>query len=47
MLGFKEIQSASATLAGIEVMHMLHKKQAGQMSPRDEGVFISRIMMVG
>ena len=27
MLGFKSINSASATLAGIELHHMLRKKQ--------------------
>lgn len=44
-LGFQNFQSAVATVAGIEVMHMLHKQQAGQMSPNDEAEFIYHVMM--
>jgi putative transposase len=28
MLGFKSFASATATLAGIEMVHMIHKRQA-------------------
>jgi len=43
-LGFQSFQSAAATISGIEVMHMLHKQQAGQMSPNDEAAFIYHVM---
>jgi transposase-like protein len=43
-LGFQNFQSAAATISGIEVMHMLHKQQAGKMSPNDEAAFIYHVM---
>ncbi|NLB77347.1 MAG: IS6 family transposase, partial [Clostridiaceae bacterium] len=43
-LGFQNFQSAAVTISGIEVMHMLHKQQAGQMSPNDEAAFIYHVM---
>jgi len=47
MLGFKNYQSACATISGIKIMHMIRKKQAGIMSPRDEVGFINSFMNVG
>jgi transposase-like protein len=46
-LGFQNFQSTVATLSGIEVMHMLHKQQAGMMSPYEEATFICRAMNKG
>ncbi len=43
-LGFQNFQSAAATISGIEVMYMLHKQQAGQMSPNDEAAFVYHVM---
>jgi transposase-like protein len=47
MLGFKSFPSACATISGIEIMHMIRKKQAGIMSQHDEVGFIKRVMNVG
>lgn len=44
-LGFQNFQSAVATVSGIEVMHMLHKQQAGPMSSIEEATFVNRVMM--
>jgi transposase, IS6 family len=44
-LGLQSIRSASAIISGIEIMHMLHKQQAGLMSPREEARFINHVMM--
>lgn len=44
-LGFKTFRSAFATISGIEIMHMLHKQQAGQMSLREEVTFINHVMI--
>lgn len=43
--GLQNLDSASALISGIEIMHMLHKQQAGKMSPREEIAFIHRVMM--
>jgi transposase, IS6 family len=40
MLGFKNFRSACATISGIEIMHMLRKRQAGNMSSHEEAAFI-------
>jgi transposase-like protein len=45
MLGFKKFRAAYSTLIGIETMHMLRKRQAGPMTPRQEAEFIRRIMV--
>jgi len=37
MLGFKSFEAAQRTLAGIELMHMLKKKQL-VVEARDEGL---------
>jgi transposase, IS6 family len=47
MLGFKSFPSACATISGIEIMHMIRKKQAGIMSQHEEVGFIKRVMNVG
>jgi len=47
MLGFKSFKSACSTISGIEIMHMLHKNQAGKMSPFEEKEFINQLMNVG
>jgi transposase, IS6 family len=47
MLGFKSFPSACATISGIEIMHMIHKKQAGVMSPLDEVAFVHGVMHIG
>lgn len=47
MLGFKSFKSAYFTISGIESMHMLRKKQVGQMTPFEEMEFIQHIMNVG
>lgn len=44
-LGLQNFESAAAMISGIEIMHMLHKQQAGQMSPCEEARFIDRVMM--
>jgi IS6 family transposase len=44
-LGLQNFESASALISGIEIMHMLRKRQAGQMSPQEEAAFIHRVMM--
>lgn len=44
-LGLQNFESASALISGIEIMHMLRKQQAGQMSPQEEVVFINHVMM--
>jgi len=35
-LGLQNFESASALISGIEIMHMLHKQQAGPMSPTED-----------
>ena len=47
MLGFKSFKTACSTIAGIETMHMLHKNQAGVMTPIEEMEFIHRVMNIG
>jgi transposase-like protein len=47
MLGFKRFPSACATISGIEIMHMIRKKQAGVMSPLDEVAFVYNVMHIG
>lgn len=44
-LGLQSFESAKALISGIEIMHMLHKQQAGPMSPVEEVMFIKRAMM--
>jgi len=44
-LGLQSFESAKALISGIEIMHMLHKQQAGSMSPVEEVMFIKRAMM--
>jgi transposase-like protein len=39
MLGFKSYPSACRTIAGIEAMHMIRKRQAGPLTPRQGGGF--------
>jgi transposase, IS6 family len=46
MLGFKNFQSACATIFGIE-MHMLRKHQAGNMTPYEEAAFVFCAMNAG
>jgi len=46
-LGFKNYQSANATISGIEIMHMIRKHQAGSMTPYEEVGFINSVMNVG
>ncbi len=39
MLGFKSFRSAAATLAGVELMHMIHKGQlrtTGELRPAQQ-----------
>jgi transposase-like protein len=39
MMGFKSFWSAAATLAGIELMHMIHKRQmraTGRLRPAQQ-----------
>jgi putative transposase len=39
MLGFKSFRSAAVTLAGIELMHMIRKRQlqtTGELSPAQQ-----------
>ena len=45
-LGLQNFESAAALISGIEIMHMLHKQQAGPMSPVEEATFIKWVMMV-
>jgi transposase, IS6 family len=44
-LGLQNSGSASALISGIEIMHILHKRQAGPMSSIQEAAFINRVMM--
>ncbi|MBN1892063.1 MAG: DDE-type integrase/transposase/recombinase [Clostridiales bacterium] len=44
-LGFKTFRFAFATISSIEIMNMLHRQQAGQMSPREEVAFINHVMI--
>lgn len=44
-LGLQSFEPAKALISGIEIMHMLHKQQAGRMSPVEEITFIKRVMM--
>ena len=45
MLGFKSYKSAKSTIAGIEIMHMIHKGQVEAIRCARTGVqFISEIM---
>lgn len=46
-LGFKSFQSTNVTLAGIEIMHMIRKRQAGPMSPQHEAAFINNVIKAG
>ena len=47
MIGFKSFKSACSTISGIEIMHMLHKNQAGKITPFEEKEFINLLMNVG
>jgi hypothetical protein len=40
MLGFESFDAAQATLAGIELMHMLKKRQL-MVDPGDEGLTVA------
>ncbi len=40
-LRLQNIESATVIISVIEIMHMLHKQQAGQMSPREEVAIIN------
>jgi len=46
MLGFKSFRSACSTIAGIEVMHMIHKGQAGTSSVAEEVTLIKQLFGV-
>jgi len=46
-LGCKTFRSAIATISGIKIMHVLHKQQAGQMSPLEKAALINHVMMAG
>ena len=45
MLGFKTLDSAERTIAGIEIMHMIHKGQIEKIRcVKSEVQFINEIM---
>ena len=46
MMGFHSYKSACATLSGIEVMHMIHKGQAGKPDVISEIKLINRLFGV-
>ena len=46
MLGFKSFYSACSTIAGIEAMHMIHKRQAGTSSVTEEVTLINQLFGV-
>jgi len=44
-LGLQNFESALALISGIEIMHLLHKQQEGQMTPVEGVMFIKHVMM--
>ncbi len=46
MLGFKNFDSASRTIMGIEAMHMIHKNQTWVRSVTDEVELIHQLINV-
>ena len=46
MLGFKSFRPACSTIAGIEVMHMIHKGQVGTSSVAEEVTLIKQLFGV-